>query len=118
MNTDPTGFNKRLTEANTKYGNLVKPMVRLFKRWNAWNNYVFSTFELEEIITDVNFLGDNYETGFLYATKQISTSGLGVVRTRKVETLKSNGKWIKEYLNRDNQEKATEVVYRILGLKL
>lgn len=117
MDTDPTGFNKKLTEANTRYGNLVKPMVRLFKRWNAWNNHPFSTFELEGIIADVNFSGDNYETGFLYAITQISTFGLGAGAAQKVETLKSNGKWIKEYLDRDDQEKATEVACRILGLK-
>lgn len=116
MDTDPTGFNKKLTDANTKYGNLVKPMVRLFKRWNSRNGYPFNSFELENIIADVNFSGDNYETGFLYAIKQISTYGLGVVATQKVETLKSNGKWIKEYLDRDNQTKAIEVTCRILGI--
>lgn len=116
MDTDPTGFNKKLTDANTKYGSLVKPMVRLFKRWNSRNGYPFNSFELENIIADVNFSGDNYETGFLYAIKQISTYGLGVVATQKVETLKSNGKWIKEYLDRDNQTKAIEVTCRILGI--
>lgn len=116
MDTDPTGFNKKLTDANTKYGNLVKPMVRLFKRWNSRNGYPFNSFELENIIADVNFSGDNYETGFLYAIKQISSYGLGVVATQKVETLKSNGKWIKEYLDRDNQEKAIDVTCRILGI--
>jgi hypothetical protein len=116
MDTDPTGFNKKLTDANTKYGNLVKPMVRLFKRWNSRNGYPFNSFELENIISDVNFSGDNYETGFLYAIKQMSTYGLGVFATQKVETLKSNGKWIKEYLDRDNQTKAIEVTCRILGI--
>lgn len=116
MDTDPTGFNKKLTDANTKYGNLVKPMVRLFKRWNSRNGYPFNSFELENIIADVNFSGDNYETGFLYAIKRISTYGLGVVATQKVETLKSNGKWIKEYLDRGNQTKAIEVTCRILGI--
>ncbi|MFT5964045.1 MAG: putative nucleotidyltransferase [Flavobacterium sp.] len=117
MDTDPLGFNKKLTDANTKYGSIVKPIVRLFKRWNSYNGYPFSSFELENIIADVNFSGDNYETGFLYAIKQISSSGLGVVATQKVETLKSNGKWITEYIDRDNQEKAIEVACRILGIK-
>lgn len=116
MDTDPSGFNKKLTDANTRYGNLVKPMVRLFKRWNARNSYPFSSFELENIIADVNFSEDNYETGFLYAIKQIPSYGLGGGATQKVETLKSNGKWVREYLDRNNQEKAIEVACRILGI--
>lgn len=117
MDTDPNGFNKKLTESNTKFGNIVKPMVRLFKRWNAWNGYPFSSFELENIVADINFSGDNYETGFLYAINQFSNYGLGTLPSQKVATLKSNGNWIKEYLDRDNQEKAIEVACRILGIK-
>jgi len=116
MNTDPSGFNTKLTQANTRYNSLVKPMVRLFKRWNANYSYPFSSYELENLIADVNFSGDNYETGFLYTINQFSTYGLSVDATQKVNTIKSNGKWIKEYLDRDNQEKAIEVTCRILGL--
>jgi hypothetical protein len=117
MSTDPSGFNTKLTEANTRYNSLVKPMVRLFKRWNANNGYPFSSYDLENLIADVDFSGDNYESGFLYAIKQFSTWGLGVSATQKVNTLQSNGEWIKEYLDRDNQEKIIEVTCRILGLK-
>jgi len=117
MDTDPSGFNKKLTDANTKYGSIVKPIVRLFKRWNSYNGYPLNSFEMENIIAEVNFSGDNYETGFLYAIKQIPTYGLGVVATQKVETLKANGKWITEYIDRDNQVKAIEVTCRILGLQ-
>lgn len=116
MDTDPFGFSKELTDANKKYENLVKPMARLFKRWNSHNNYPFGTFELEKIIAKVNFQGDNYQTGFLYAIGQISTYGLGVGASQKVETLKTNGRWIKEYLDRDNQEKAIETTCRVLGI--
>jgi len=116
MDTDPTGFNNKLTQANTRYNSLVKPMVRLFKRWNAWNSYPYSSYELENLIADMNFSNDNYESGFLYAINQFSTWGLGVTATQKVNTLQSNGNWIKEYLERDNQEKAIEVTCRILGL--
>jgi len=116
MDTDPLGFSKELTEANKRYGNLVKPMARIFKRWNSRNGYPFETFELEKIIANVNFQGDTYQTGFLYAITQISSYGLGTIASQKVETLKTNGEWVKEYLDRDNQEKATEVTCRILGL--
>ena len=117
MDTDPFGFSSELTEANKRYGNLVKPMARLLKRWNAVNGYPFGTFQLEKLIAKMNFQGDNYETGFLYAISQIPNYGLGTVSTQKVETLKTNGRWVKEYLDRDNQEKAIEVTCRILGIK-
>ena len=117
MNTDPTSFNTKLTDANTRYNSIVKPMVRLFKRWNAHNGYPFSSYDLENLIADMNFSGDNYQSGFLYAISQFSTWGLSVSATQKVNTLQSNGKWIKEYLERDNQIKAIEVTCRILGLK-
>ena len=71
---------------------------------------------MEKIIARINFQGDNYETGFLYAIGQIPNYGLGTVANQKVETLKTNGRWIKEYLDRDNQEKAIEVTCRILGI--
>ncbi len=117
MDTDPLGFNKKLTTANTSYGNLVKPMIRLFKRWNACNSYPFNSYEFEKIIADMNFLGKNFETGFLYTINQISSYGLSISGSKKVETLKSNGEWIKTYLQRDNQEKAIEKACRILGIK-
>ncbi|MBW7674774.1 SMODS domain-containing nucleotidyltransferase [Chryseobacterium chendengshani] len=117
MDTDPFGFSSELTEANKRFGNLVKPMARLFKRWNARNGYPFGTFELEKIIASVNFQGDNYQTGFLYAIDQIPSYGLGIVAAQKVGTLKTDGKWLREYLDRDNQEKAIEVTCRILGIK-
>ncbi len=118
MNTDPKGFNETLTTANNKYNSLVKPMIRLMKRWNAYNNYPYTSYNLEQIIADMNFSNDNHETGFLYAISQLPTSNLAEYQTKKVETLKNNGKWVKEYLDRDNQEKAIEVVCRILGLKV
>lgn len=116
MDTDPKGFNETLTAANNRYGSLVKPLIRLFKRWNAYNNYPYATFELEGYIADMNFSNDNYETGFLYAIKQLPIIGLPDYQAKKIETLKSNGVWIKDYIDRDNQEKAIEVVCRILGL--
>lgn len=117
MDTDPIGFNAKVTEANTKYNYIVKPLIRLFKRWNAYNNYPFSTFELEQKISQMNFSGDNYEKGFLYIIDQLPIYGLTVYAKQKVETLKNNGNWIKTYLANDNQVKAIEVTCRILGIK-
>ncbi|MCF2490762.1 SMODS domain-containing nucleotidyltransferase [Dyadobacter sp. CY347] len=117
MSTDPIGFNASVTEANTRYLSIVKPIIRLFKRWNANNDYPFTTYDLEKDIAAMNFHGDNYQTGFLYVISQLSSYGLSIAGGQKVETLKANGNWVIEYLNRDNQEKAIEVTCRILGIK-
>jgi predicted nucleotidyltransferase len=116
MTTDPVGFNASVTESNTKYNFIVKPIIRLFKRWNANNDYPFTTYGLEKEIAAMNFSGDNYQTGFLYVISQLSTYSLSISSGQKVETLKTNGRWITEYLDRDNQEKAIEVTCRILGI--
>lgn len=116
QNTDPRGFNDELTKVNTQYNYLVKPLIRVFKRWNSYNGYPYASYQLEKELARVNFSGDNYESGFLYAIKQLNRYNLPEYQAKKVDTLKNNAEWIKTYLERDNQDKATEVLYRILGL--
>ena len=116
MDTYPTDFNTTLTNANTKYNSIVKPLIRLFKRWNAYNNFPFASFDLEQRIANMNFSNDNYETGFLYVINQLTTYGLTIYQAKKVETLKTNGTWIKTYIDRNDQTKAIEVTCRILGI--
>lgn len=118
MDTYPREFNVELTNSNKKYNSIVKPMIRLLKRWNAYNNYPFASYEFEQIIAKMNFTKDNYQTGFLYAIDQLPTNNLNLAGIKKVETLKRNKAWIEEYLDRNNQAKAIEVLYRILGLAL
>lgn len=118
MDTDPHGFNQKLISTNKRYNFIVKPIIRLFKRWNAFNDYPFASFELEQIIEDMNFNNDNIQTGFLYAINTLSCFGLNDFQTKKVKSLKNNKAWIDEYLSRDNKEKAVEVVCRILGITI
>lgn len=118
MDTDPKGFNEKLSSANNRYGYIVKPIIRLLKCWNAKNDYPYSSFELEQIIADMNFTNDNYQTGFLYAISNLPTNKLATYQAEKVEILKNNKDRIDEYLKREDQEKAIEVVCRILGVKI
>jgi hypothetical protein len=46
QNTDPKGFNEELTRVNTQYNYIVKPLIRVFKRWNSYNDYPYSSYEL------------------------------------------------------------------------
>jgi predicted nucleotidyltransferase len=52
INTDPTGFNNKLTRSNNENHSFIKRLVRLVKFWNACNGYVFDSYELEQKIVD------------------------------------------------------------------
>lgn len=55
IDTDPTGFNDNLTKANQAHNNLIKPLVRLVKYWNALNRYPFESYSLEQDIVGHGF---------------------------------------------------------------
>lgn len=59
ISTDPTGFNQQLTSANQAHANLIKPLIRIMKYWNARNRYPFDSYELEQDIVhhDFGFFG-------------------------------------------------------------
>ncbi len=117
MDTDPKGFNSLLTTNNNKYNSILKPIIRLIKRWNASNDYPYNTFELEQMIAKMNFSGDNYEKGFIYATENLSKYNLGIYQTAKVNTLQKNVQLITEKLKNNDQTKAEEILMNILNLK-
>jgi len=53
---------------------------------------------LETAVADMDFSNDNLESGFLYATKKLSSYDLPNWAAKKVDILKSDAKWINEYL--------------------
>lgn len=53
--TDPTGFNQQLSNTNQVHGNLIKPLIRIMKYWNARNRYPFDSYELEQDIVQHDF---------------------------------------------------------------
>lgn len=55
INTDPTYFNQKLINANQLHGNLIKPLVRVVKYWNAKNRYPFESYSLEQGIVQHGF---------------------------------------------------------------
>jgi predicted nucleotidyltransferase len=114
METEPDAFNKKLTEANINYDSIVKPIIRLLKYWNASHGYPYYSFELETQLAEMDFNNDNYESGFLYAIKELSTDGMPDSASKKVEMLRENRKWVKEYLEREDIYKAKKSLDRIL----
>lgn len=114
METEPDEFNKNLTKANTDYNSIVKPIIRLLKYWNASHGYPFFSFELETEIADMNFNNDNYESGFFYAIRKLSSSDLPSWARDKFEVAQTNGKWVSEYIERGEIQKAKKALDRIL----
>lgn len=55
ISTNPTGFNQELINANQLHGNLIKPLVRIVKYWNAKNRYPFESYSLEQSIVRHGF---------------------------------------------------------------
>lgn len=48
MDTDPNGFNQTITAVNQANGNLIKPLARVVKYWNAKAGFPFESYELEQ----------------------------------------------------------------------
>src|SRR5690606_9770265 len=55
QDTDPKGFNDQLTTANQANGNLIKPLCRLVKYWNATARYPFESYALEQHIASQGY---------------------------------------------------------------
>lgn len=112
--TDPNGFNTELTDANQKYNNIVKPIIRLLKYWNTKNGSPYESFELEQIIADMNFKGDNLQTGFFYAIDNLPTWRRSNTIKGKVEVLINHKDWLIEYLEKEDSVKAKNRLHKIL----
>lgn len=55
IETDPNNFNSELTNTNQNNNNLIKPLIRLVKYWNAQNGYPFESYSLEQKIVNHGF---------------------------------------------------------------
>ncbi len=53
--TDPKGFNDKLTRANQINGNIIKPLIRVMKYWNAKSGYPFESYNLEKIVVNHSY---------------------------------------------------------------
>lgn len=56
ISTDPNDINQTLSDTNKDNKNLIKPMIRLVKYWNAKNNYPFASFELEKMLAERSYI--------------------------------------------------------------
>lgn len=113
--TDPNDVKQKLTDANTKYNYVVRPIVRLLKAWNCNNYYPYDSYLLELQLTGMNFSNDNVQSGFLYAVNQLNSSWDDPQSKKdKIESLKYNIEEVKKALNADDMDKAKRWLHRVL----
>ena len=74
MSTDPNGFNSSLTSKNQDNDNLIKPLIRLMKYWNAQNGYVYESFAMEKALIGAGYMWcTSFKDYFFKAIDDLST---------------------------------------------
>lgn len=113
--TDPNDVKQKLVEANTKYSQIVRPIIRIFKAWNCYNGFPFDSYLLELQLTGMNFHGDNVQTGLFYAVGQLNTAWNDPqIKGEKLQSLKYNVEQAKLALDENDLEKAKRWLHRVL----
>lgn len=89
METNPSGIQKKVNNANTKYHSQIKRLIRLLKYWNVMNGKVYSSYELEDHIAGSSFwLCASLEDYFFTAVKDLPTWYLPQYKQNKVNAFK------------------------------
>jgi predicted nucleotidyltransferase len=116
MHTDIHGFSKKLESKNEKYNFNVKRIIRLLKAWNAKVGYPIESYELEQIIAEMNFSGDNIEQGFFYAIEQLPDEWTTEKTALKVDSLKENAELLYEALEEEDEREINKYLKKILPM--
>jgi predicted nucleotidyltransferase len=117
MNTDPHDVKTKLVEVNKKYGNVVKPLIRLFKAWNANVGYPFLSYDVERFVANLNFNRMDYQCGFFHVIKStVTTQKQTNFQNGRIDSLKSNSEKVREYLQNEDVIKAKTWLHKILPL--
>ncbi len=90
ISTDPNSFNDELTEVNQDNKDLIKPLIRLMKYWNAKNNYVFASYFLEQNIVETDY--------FWFSDKALKDYFYKYVETIEIDELIAQ--WKKDKINK------------------
>ncbi|MDJ1473376.1 SMODS domain-containing nucleotidyltransferase [Xanthocytophaga flava] len=89
LTTHPHDFKDKVTKKNTAEKSKIRPLIRLLKYWNAQNNYVYTSYELENLIVNDWYFGTVTLWDYLYSfASSLSTSSLVKHKAEKVNRLK------------------------------
>jgi len=97
--TDPTGTNNALQDKNKAENYQIKPLVRLFKYWNASKGHPFRSFELEQYIVGKYFWSCSALKDYFYDLWSgfNCTNGTAQYIKDMVESAKAHARKAKEY---------------------
>lgn len=102
ISTDPSSMKEELNEKQKSHKYLIRDLIRVLKYWNVKNGKVYSSYDLENYILNKYFFWcDNLKEYFYSAVEGLSTSGLSIANTNKVNSLKKTVTNTKEYENND-----------------
>ncbi|MGV9013743.1 MAG: SMODS domain-containing nucleotidyltransferase [Flavobacteriales bacterium] len=100
ITTDPNDFNRNLTTKNQNNSDLIKPMIRLMKYWNAKNGYVYESYGLEKALVADSYL-------WCYSLKDYFFKAFD-----NRSSWELNSQWRK-----DRFQRAKDIIYRIKDLE-
>jgi len=113
--TEPNDVKQALTNSNTKYNSIVKPIVRLTKAWNANVGHPFDSYELEVYISSRNYYNDTVESGFYHLVDSMRTDYTATqTQITKLESLKYNIGKMRECLGYGDVVRAKHWLHRVL----
>ena len=120
MRTDPNAFNTELTSCNRNNQNMIKPLVRILKYWNANAGYVFESYELEKQIVNFQYYYcSNLKQYFYAAVEQLRTSYIMAAwKNDKINYLKSCIALAQTFEQQSNPIAAELAIKRILPHKI
>jgi predicted nucleotidyltransferase len=116
MTTDPHGFSQQLIAKNTSNNSLIKPVIRLFKAWNAKVGYPIESYTLEQEIVKNMYFESTLEGYFFSAINSLSAYRGSYNANSKVEGLKENAAKVKSALKSDNLPNALIWLAHILPI--
>ena len=114
MSTDPHGFNETLTDKNGRNKNLIKPLIRLIKAWNAKANYPIESYSLEREIVNITYFCNTLEDYFFSFIDNMSRYRNTDTASTKVTSLKDNANRVRQALRANNITQAKTWLYHIL----
>ncbi|MBF2091226.1 hypothetical protein FPG87_12365 [Flavobacterium psychrophilum] len=113
--TNPHDVKQKLTDANIRYNNVVRPLIRIMKAWNCHNGFPYDSYLLELQITEMNFFNDNIQTGLFYLAGQLNASWSDPQSKKdKINSLRYNLQQVQNSLENNDSETAKRWLHRIL----
>lgn len=115
--TDPYGFHDKLERKNNNNKQLIKPLIRLLKDWNAKAGYPVSSFALEQyVVSTTYYFLDTLEEYFFDAIGSLDTSYSSATTNNKIKALKENANKVQRALENGDIKQALRWLSHILPL--